>query len=195
MAVPSLACEFFGKNQCFLGKQLGGIVDSLPRLLSWIGSSNDWLRCVSTSSYFSRACGSISSSDEKNISALIRSLADHNYAHILRKKREIEKLTDRIRHIHPLNLIEYIYQTPSLKRRIPKILDDSLGYKRTGFLNGYKHRKGLAKRMDEQMDAQNVLQFLPEFTESLQISEHSILPFFYSRDWEGLLRYLLVVCP
>ena len=143
------------------------------------------------SGYFFDPTHHLDQNDEKNISALIRKLADSSYARLFRKRKELERLTDQIYHIHPLYVIKYIYITPPLKSRMPKILDDSLGYKRIGFLNGYKQREGLIQKMNEQMDAQNLLQLLPEFAQSLNISENAILPFFYARDWEGLLRYLL----
>ena len=131
---------------------------------------------------------SINQSDQDHISRLIKKMADSGYWELLKKKKDMEKLGDKIYHVHPLRFIGYVYNHPSLKGRMPKIMGDI--FKRRGFLNGHGKKEGFAQRMSKEAHNHNLMQFVPGFAQSVGVSEDSIESFFHRHDWEGLLYYL-----
>lgn len=129
------------------------------------------------------------SEDQQNATAkLIKKMADVGYWELLRIRKEMDKIGDRVQPVHPLRFIGFIYGNPGLKKRMPKILDDIL--KRRGFLNGHGKKEGFAQRMIKEDQNHNLMQYLPGFAHSLGIPQQSIESYFYRHDWEGLLRHL-----
>lgn len=131
----------------------------------------------------------IDQSDQDHISRLIKKMADSGYWELLKKKKDMEKLGDKIQHVHPLRFIGYVYGHHSLKSRMPKIMDDR--FKRRGFLNGHGGKEGFAQRMTKEAHHHNLMQFVPGFAQSVGVSEAAIESYFDRHDWEGLLRFLM----
>ena len=131
----------------------------------------------------------ISADDQHNIAKLIKKMADSGYWELLKKKGEMDKLGDRIMPLHPMRFLGFIFSNPSLKKRMPKIMDATL--KRRGFLNGHGNREGFAQRMTKEAQNQNLMQYLPGFSQAIGVTQSSIEPYFHRHDWEGLLRFLM----
>lgn len=121
-------------------------------------------------------------------SKLIRKMADSGYWELLKVRKEMDKLGDKVTPVHPLRFIGYIYGNPSLKKRMSKILDDI--FKRRGFLNGHGKKEGFSQRMTKEAHNNNLMQYLPGFAQSIGVAQNSIEPYFHRHDWEGLLRHL-----
>lgn len=134
----------------------------------------------------------ISQTDQNNIYDLIKTMGSSGYWDLLKKKKKMEKLGDKVHHVHPLRFIGYIYSHPHLKEHMAKIMDDI--FKRRGFLNGHGKKEGFAQRMSKEMHHNNIMHYLPGFSQSLGISESEISHFFHQHDWEGLLRHLIKKC-
>lgn len=129
------------------------------------------------------------SEDQQNATAkLIKKMADAGYWELLKIRKEMDKIGDKVQPVHPLRFIGFIYGNPGLKKRMPKILDDI--FKRRGFLNGHGKKEGFAQRMTKEDHNHNLMQYLPGFAQSLGIPQQSIESYFYRHDWEGLLRHL-----
>lgn len=134
----------------------------------------------------------ISQADQDNISKLIKTMGRSGPIDLLKKAKEMEKLGDKLNHVHPLRFIGYIYSHPQLKDDMSKIMDNV--FKRGGFLNGHGKKEGFSHRMSREMHHNNLMHYLPGFTQSLGISEDEISSFFHHHDWEGLLRRLIKKC-
>lgn len=132
---------------------------------------------------------SISENDQHNISRLIKKMADSGYWELLKKRKDMEKLGDKVQDVHPLRFIGFVYSHPSLKRRMPKIMNDI--FKRRGFLNGHGSKEGFAQRMTKEFNGGNLMQYLPGFAQSVGVTQESIEQYFQRHDWEGLLRHLM----
>lgn len=130
----------------------------------------------------------ISEAQQHAISKLIKKMGDSGYWTLLKSHTEMEALGNQVVSVHPLRFIGHIYGNPSLKKRMPKILDDI--FKRRGFLNGYGKQEGFAQRMTREANHKNLMQYLPGFAQSIGVTQSSIEPYFHRHDWEGLLRYL-----
>ena len=130
----------------------------------------------------------ITQMDQDNINQLITKLADYGYLRLLGKKKEMEKLGDKVYHVHPLRFIGYIYKQPNLRKKMIGIMNDP--FKRRGFFNGRRKREGFSQRMTKEMKSNNLVDYLPGFVRFLGISEEEVIDFFYHHDWQGLLRYL-----
>ncbi|MCP5505426.1 MAG: hypothetical protein H7A38_00905 [Chlamydiales bacterium] len=129
------------------------------------------------------------SEEQQNATAkLIKKMADAGYWELLKIRKEMDKIGDKVQPVHPLRFIGFIYGNPGLKKRMPKILDDI--FKRRGFLNGHGQKEGFAQRMTKEDHNHNLMQYLPGFAQSLGIPQQSIESYFYRHDWEGLLRHL-----
>ena len=131
----------------------------------------------------------LSADDQSNISKMVKNLGELGWLGLLKKKSTMEKLGDKILPVHPLRFLGYVVSNPSLKRQLPKIVDDFV--KRKSFFNGHGKRAGFSQRMSSLMNQNQMMQYLPGFAQQVGASEHAILPYFQSHDWEGLVRYLM----
>ncbi|MEM8727716.1 MAG: hypothetical protein AAGE99_03290 [Chlamydiota bacterium] len=134
----------------------------------------------------------MSRTDQDHIYELIESMGGSGYWSLLKQKKRMEKLGDKVDDVHPLRFIAYIYGHPHLKGNMDKIMGDR--FKRRGFLNGHGKKEGFAQRMMKEMRRNNLIRYLPGFARSVRVDENEISPFFHRHDWEGLLRYLNKKC-
>jgi len=134
----------------------------------------------------------ISQTDQNNICELIKSMGSSGYWDLLKKKKKMEKLGDKVHHVHPLRFIGYVYSHPHLKSNMGKIMGDI--FKRRGFLNGHGKKEGFAQRMTKEMHHNNLMHYVPGFAQSVGVDENEISRFFHHHDWEGLLYYLNKKC-
>lgn len=130
----------------------------------------------------------ISEAQQNAISKLIKKMGDSGYWTLVKIHTEMEALGNQVVPVHPLRFIGHIYGNPSLKKRMPKILNDI--FKRRSFLNGYGKQEGFAQRMTREANHKNLMQYLPGFAQSIGVRQSSIEPYFHKHDWEGLLVYL-----
>lgn len=143
----------------------------------------------SSQSYYSLP---ISDADQQNIDELIRTMGNSGYWDLIKKKKKMDRLGDKVRHVHPLRFLGHVFSRSHLKGAMVKIMDDRL--KRRGFLNGHGKKEGFAHRISREMQSNNLMQYLPGFSQCLGVNEEEISRFFYHHDWEGFLRYLVKKC-
>ncbi|MCB1107634.1 MAG: hypothetical protein KDK76_06030 [Chlamydiia bacterium] len=127
--------------------------------------------------------------DQNNISKMITSMGELGWLGLLQKKGTMEKLGDKIQPVHPLRFMGYVLITPSLKKQLPKIMNDLV--KRKSFFNGHGKRTGFSQRMTNELNNNNFMQFIPGFAQSIGVSEQSLMRFIHARDWEGMIRHLM----
>ncbi|MBF5060242.1 hypothetical protein [Candidatus Neptunochlamydia vexilliferae] len=132
---------------------------------------------------------SLTPSDQSNISKIIKAMGDLGWVGLLKEKRAMEKIGDKVVHVHPLRFLSYIVTNPSLKKRLPKIMKDV--FKRKGFLNGYGKRVGFSQRMTHELHRGNMMQYVPGFARSIGVSQGLIMHYLDNHDWEGLVRAVM----
>jgi len=117
--------------------------------------------------------------DQKNIEKLIKKLADLNVFELLLKKKEMEKLGDKIQPVHPLRFIGYIYSCPDLRKRLSKIKSNY--FKWNNFIGGF------GDRMSAEFSRNNLLSYLPGFSHFTGISLQTVESYIQRKDWDGFV--------
>ena len=127
--------------------------------------------------------------DQSNISKMIKNLGELGWIGLLKKKSDMEKIGDSIIHVHPLRFLGHVVSNPSLKKQLPKIMGDFI--KRKSFLNGHGKRIGFAQRMTNEINRNNMMQYVPGFAQQIGVSKESLQKYFNNHDWESLIRDLM----
>lgn len=131
----------------------------------------------------------LTADDQSSISKMIKNLGELGWLGLLKKKSAMEKLGDNILPVHPLRFLGYVVSNPSLKKQLPKIMGDFV--KRKSFLNGHGKRIGFSQRMTNEVNHNNMMQYIPGFAQQIGASEESLQKYFNAHDWEGLIRDLM----
>lgn len=125
----------------------------------------------------------INDKEVKQIERLMHTLATANFAKLIWKQRELEKIGRGINHVHPLKFISHIVQEPLLRSDLQEVYRNFFKWK--GFMDGFR------RRMTEEYYKGNLEKFLPGFCENLDIKQDVVEHFIERRDWEGLVRAVL----
>ena len=127
--------------------------------------------------------------DQGNISKMMKNMGELGWLGLLKKKKMMEKLGDKILPVHPLRFLGYIASSPSLKKQLPKIMKDLV--KKKSFIRGFGKRAGFGKKMTEEINRGNMMRYVPGFSQHIDIDEHILKVYFETRDWEGLIREVM----
>lgn len=121
--------------------------------------------------------------DQNNITKLITRLGNWGVGRLLWHVKEMNRLGDRIRHIHPLSFLGYIYSQPELIKCM-KLINRSY-FKRKEFITG------LSEKMEMEAKRDNLLPYVRDFSERIGCQRWEDIFIFLDRhDWTGLLAYL-----
>lgn len=121
--------------------------------------------------------------DQDNIGKLITRLGDWGIGRLLWHIKEMNRLGDRIRHVHPLSFLSYIYSQPELVKCM-KLINSSY-FKRKEFITG------LSEKMEIEAERDNLLPHVKSFSEKIGCDRWEDISIFLDRhDWIGLLAYL-----
>lgn len=121
--------------------------------------------------------------DQNNITKLITRLGHWGVGRLLWNVKEMNRLGDRIRHVHPLCFLSYIYSQPQLATCMKSI--NSNYFKKKEFISG------LSQKMEFEADRDNLLPYVKNFSEKIGCEHWEEISIFVDRrDWAGLLTYL-----
>lgn len=120
--------------------------------------------------------------DKLNIAYIIQTMSSNGKLSLLFKKSELKRIGAEINHVHPLKFLETIFANPDLKECMREIHRDY--FKWNGFLDG------LVPSLNSQSDQGKLTQHLKDFSARVNSTPESLTPYFESRDWENLIRYL-----
>ncbi len=119
----------------------------------------------------------------KTIHKIIDTMAEKNVFQLALEKSSMEKKGKKIRHVHPLRFVGYVYGDGHLKRCMHEIKKSY--FKWHSFLDGF------GEKMHEEYRANNLAQYVPGFSQSLGVNQDSVMQYINDKDWEGLLKFLL----
>ena len=131
----------------------------------------------------------LSQEDRDHISKLITQLGDLGWFALWRDRKEMRKLGKKIKPVHPLRFMGHIMGDSHLKKKMPKIMGDY--FKKKSFLYGEADEEGFGQRMSRELQHGNMMQYVPGFAEQVGVSKESILIYFKTHNWEGLIRHLM----
>jgi hypothetical protein len=121
--------------------------------------------------------------EKKIIISLITTMAEKNVIKLGLMRKTLERKGKRIHHVHPLRFLDYIFSTPHLKSSMHKIRRSS--FKWDGFI------EGLSKKMKDESISDNLIRYVPGFSQSLNVNSEHVMSYIHKQDWEGLVRFLL----
>lgn len=125
----------------------------------------------------------IEQTDQNNITKLITRLGNWGVGRLLWHVKEMNHLGDRIRHVHPLSFLGYIYSQPELTKCMKSI--NRSYFKRKEFI------AGLSEKMEIEAERDNLLPYVRNFSEKIGCQRWEDIFIFLDRhDWIGLLAYL-----
>ncbi len=125
----------------------------------------------------------ISDVDKDNVTNLITKLADRNVFQLLRHKREMNRLGDKVNHLHPLRFIGYIFSRQDLTKNM-WIVHQS-GFKWRAFAEGF------SGGMQVNAKKNNLLIYVPGFCHETKADEQIITKLIEKQQWEAVLMYFI----
>lgn len=121
--------------------------------------------------------------DRSNIKKLITRLGNWGVGRLLWHIKEMNRLGDRLRHIHPLCFLSYIYSEPELIQCMKSI--NQSYFKKKEFITG------LSEKMDVEAKNNNLLPYVRDFSQKIGCKRWEDIFIFLDRhDWVGFLAYL-----
>lgn len=121
--------------------------------------------------------------DQNNITKLITQLGNWGVGRLLWHVKEMNHLGDRIRHVHPLCFLSYIYSQPELIRCMRLI--NANYFKRKEFIAGF------SEKMETEAKRNNLIPYVRAFSQRIGCDRWEDIFIFLDRhDWVGLLAYL-----
>ena len=121
--------------------------------------------------------------DKANIFELITAMAENGKLSLLLKQSYLKNIGAQINHVHPMKFLGAIFSNPRLKECMVEIFDDY--FKRNGFMDG------LGPSLTREADKGKIEPYLNDFAAEVKIPADKLRPFFQSRDWEELVRFLM----
>lgn len=125
----------------------------------------------------------ISGEEKHLIAKLLTTMADNNVIKLLFEKKKLEKIGERIHHVHPMRFLGTVFTDGRLSSSMKEI--SRSGFKWDGFMEGFAERmRGEAKRG-------NLLPYVPGFAEAVHRNPEEIAAYIERLDFEGLVKYLI----
>ncbi|MDE3046162.1 MAG: hypothetical protein KGJ02_05920 [Verrucomicrobiota bacterium] len=122
--------------------------------------------------------------DKSLVFEIISTVAQSSKITLYIKENHLNELGAKIEHLHPLKFLSTIFLNDYLRGCMPDIFEDY--FKRSGFM------KGLAPRLNVEADKGKLDQYISSFAKELDVSADGLRPYIAARDWENLVRYLIV---
>lgn len=121
--------------------------------------------------------------DRQKTYQIIKTMGDYNEFSLLLRKKELKKLGREVDHVPPLSFLAYICSDPNLKVAMREI--------RNSYFKWHHFIKGLAPKMDNGINTNEVYRDLPDFAKLLQVSYNDLHDRCRNKDWAGFVELLL----
>lgn len=121
--------------------------------------------------------------DRHNIRKLIKNMADLDLWELFKRVREMKKLGQKIRKVHPLRFLGYIFSNYELKNRLIKIRQSP--FKWNKFMNGLKERLSLEAHQ------KNLLKYVSGFSQLVNRHPVEVWDYIHFRDWDRFVLFLM----
>jgi hypothetical protein len=125
----------------------------------------------------------LSHEEQKIIAKIISTIGSKNEILLLLEKRSLERKGKEIEHVHPLRFLSVIFTDRELKAYFRSI-------RKSHFKWGHL-LDGLSRRLEEEADRDNLLRYLPAFSQLLEVNLDVLRVLAHNRDWEAFVTYLL----
>ena len=125
-----------------------------------------------------------SAADFALISELITTLSESGKVNLLFNQTRLKQIGAAINHVHPLKFLAMIFKTPRLKACMPEILND--------YFKGDSFMEGLGAALQRESEKGKLDKHIADFAADVNVPVEQLRPFFQARDWNNLLRFLML---
>ncbi|MBS0615284.1 MAG: hypothetical protein JSR58_01875 [Verrucomicrobia bacterium] len=125
----------------------------------------------------------VTEAEEKLVWELIDKLGNKSIVGLTFAAFEMNRLGDKVRHIHPLRFLGYIFSDPYLKKCMKKAFEKTLV--RNEFV------KGLSEKFHKEFAQDNVYQLVPGFCKKTGADPDEVNSFIQAYQWQSLVEYLI----
>jgi len=130
----------------------------------------------------------LSSQEKKDLTFILKTLANNSLVKIAKEKSNLKKAGDRIDNLHPFKFLEAVFTDEELKVCIRNIEGKSWVW--TEF------RDGLTSSLAKEAAAGNLKpEYIQSLAQTLNIDINSILPTIQDKNWSKLVTDLIAIVP
>jgi len=126
----------------------------------------------------------ITSQENNDLSELVRTLANNNKASLALKTSQLNRIGDRIVHLHPLKFLTIIFTNNELKVCMRNMEGKAFVWK--------KFQSETVESLDKENKAGNLkADMVSDFAKKVGLTTAEITPFIQNQKWEQFLSYLI----
>jgi len=130
----------------------------------------------------------VTSKEKEDIRYILTTLATNGWVDLMNKQSALEKVGDRIDHLHPLRFLMTVFTDEELKGCVHAIRDRNRIWK--------EFFGPMTKTMDGESDRNNMKkEFVQDFAKKVRVDAHLLIPQVQSRQWNELMDTLLKQLP
>jgi hypothetical protein len=130
----------------------------------------------------------VTQEEKKLMRKLLTSMAKNTWAELLSNSSSMNKIGDKIDHIHPLRFLQAIFSDEELKGCLHSIKDRSLIWK--------KFFSGVSESLEEEANRNNMRpEFINEFASSLNLNPSLVKDSIEKKKWKEFLDILFKYLP
>lgn len=125
---------------------------------------------------------------KKDIAFIVTTLGNASLGTIATSKSALKKAGVRVENVHPWHFLMVVFRDEKLKAALHNLQGRTI-WIWSEFFNGLK------RGLDEEFARDNLLRYVDDFAENLQIDSSLLYPSIEARSWKGLLDALMVAMP
>ena len=129
----------------------------------------------------------LSREEKKNIEYIISTLGSSSLIGLAKERSELKRRGKEIEQVHPFRLLEYTFKQEKLRVALENIKNRT--FVRKEFFNG------LNNSLEEEMQKDNLLNYLQAFCSELSIDYKSAYPFVKAKKWTEFINFLIAHKP
>ncbi len=121
--------------------------------------------------------------DGQNIHFIIKSMAKSGWFTLLKKKSEMERCGDSVRHVHPLRFLGFIFSDPQRKHYMHMVKKSTIKWS--------QFKGGLFPNLKKEFDRGQLYPYLAGFAKAVGVEKQLLAHYIQREDWDGFLNALL----
>lgn len=124
----------------------------------------------------------LTEADGLNIHYIIKSMAKNGWFTLLKKKFEMERCGDAVRHVHPLRFLGFIFGDPQRKHYMHMVKKSSIKWSR--------FKGGLFPNLQKEYETNGIYPYLAGFAKLVDVDKQLLMHYIENQNWDGFLNAL-----
>ncbi|MEM8629290.1 MAG: hypothetical protein AAGF04_04400 [Chlamydiota bacterium] len=118
-----------------------------------------------------------------HICLIIRGIAEQGYIQLLNNKSTFDEWKEKVKRVHPLKFLEFIFQNSDLSEHMVAIIGD--------FAKGMYFANELSANLQARHAVDDVVVHIPDFAAKLALPVKVLHDYCVKEKWQSLLFYLV----